>query len=91
MTSLYVTKANIPILPLMIKIAKSRQTLIIGLQMFFLKGSMTWYVVYRGKKPGVYETWASYNEQVAGIEKTARRVSLLKKRLLLPTRNTHGL
>jgi ribonuclease HI len=30
---------------------------------------MTWYVVYRGKKPGVYDSWARCNEQVAGYKK----------------------
>jgi viroplasmin and RNaseH domain-containing protein len=32
---------------------------------------MTWYVVYRGKKPGVYETWASCSEQVNGYKKNS--------------------
>jgi viroplasmin and RNaseH domain-containing protein len=34
---------------------------------------MTWYVVYRGKKPGVYEARASCSEQVAGFKKNNNR------------------
>jgi hypothetical protein len=40
-------------------------------ELVLLKGSMTWYVVYRGKKPGVYKTWASYSEQVNGYKKNS--------------------
>jgi hypothetical protein len=36
-----------------------------------LKGFMTWYVVYRGKQPGVYDSWARCNEQVAGHKKNS--------------------
>jgi viroplasmin and RNaseH domain-containing protein len=32
---------------------------------------MTWYVVYRGKQPGVYDSWARCNEQVAGYKKNS--------------------
>ena len=28
---------------------------------------MAWYVVYRGKVPGVYQTWAQCNAQVCGF------------------------
>ena len=28
---------------------------------------MTWYVVFRGRKPGVYSDWQSCNEQVCGF------------------------
>jgi viroplasmin and RNaseH domain-containing protein len=27
---------------------------------------MTWYVVYRGRKPGVYAKWATCHQQVSG-------------------------
>jgi viroplasmin and RNaseH domain-containing protein len=30
---------------------------------------MTWYVVYKGYKPGVYADWADCNAQVAGFKK----------------------
>jgi ribonuclease HI len=29
---------------------------------------MAWYVVYRGKEPGVYRTWAQCNAQVSGFK-----------------------
>jgi hypothetical protein len=32
---------------------------------------MTWYVVYHGKKPGVYETWVSCSEQVNAYKKNS--------------------
>ena len=28
---------------------------------------MNWYVVYRGKRPGVYNSWRSCHEQVTGF------------------------
>jgi viroplasmin and RNaseH domain-containing protein len=28
---------------------------------------MTWYVVYRGRKPGVYANWVTCHEQVTGF------------------------
>ncbi|KAL6870877.1 hypothetical protein ACP4OV_014725 [Aristida adscensionis] len=28
--------------------------------------AMTWYVFYRGRQPGVYNDWASCNNQVSG-------------------------
>jgi hypothetical protein len=34
----------------------------------FFKGLMAWYVVYRGKQPGVYATWARCNAQVTGFK-----------------------
>ena len=27
---------------------------------------MNWYVVYRGRKPGVYKSWRTYQDQVVG-------------------------
>jgi viroplasmin and RNaseH domain-containing protein len=32
---------------------------------------MTWYVVYRGKQSGVYDSWAKCNEQVVGFKKNS--------------------
>ena len=34
---------------------------------------MAWYVVYRGKVCGVYETWAQCNEQVSGFPNNYRK------------------
>jgi hypothetical protein len=31
------------------------------------KGQMAWYVVYRGREPGVYATWATCHAQVNGF------------------------
>jgi len=32
---------------------------------------MTWYVVYKGYKPGVYAHWADCNAQVAGFKRNS--------------------
>jgi ribonuclease HI len=32
---------------------------------------MAWYFVFRGRKPGVYESWAVYSEYVVGFSGAA--------------------
>jgi viroplasmin and RNaseH domain-containing protein len=34
--------------------------------LFCFEGTTTWYVVYRGRKPGVYAKWATCHQQVSG-------------------------
>ena len=43
--------------------------------------------VYRDKKTGVYETWATYSKQVTGHKKNSYK-NFPSKRLLLHTWNT---
>jgi viroplasmin and RNaseH domain-containing protein len=33
--------------------------------------TMTWYIVFRGQKPGVYESWTFYSDYVIGFSGTA--------------------
>jgi hypothetical protein len=40
---------------------------------------MTWYVVYKGYKPGVYKNWADCNAQVAGFKKNNYQGFLTKE------------
>jgi viroplasmin and RNaseH domain-containing protein len=32
---------------------------------------MVWYVVFRGRKPGVYESWEVYSEYIIGFSNAA--------------------
>jgi len=34
---------------------------------------MTWYVVFRGRRPGVYQDWATCNDQVCGYSNSSYR------------------
>jgi ribonuclease HI len=33
--------------------------------------TMSWYVVFQGRKPGVYESWGIYSEYVVGFSGVA--------------------
>jgi hypothetical protein len=56
-----------------------------------LKGTMTtWYVVYRGKKPEVYDSWPLCCDAVAGYSNNCYK-GFNAKKLLLHSWSTRGL
>jgi hypothetical protein len=42
------------------------------------EGKMPWYVVYRGRNPGVYEQWVQCHQQVAGFHNSCYKSFICK-------------